>query len=419
MTESTASRESHHEVRQKALREELRELLDVVGPAQIVDLLLERAFQLHSTDVHLDPAEAGLRVRVRVDGMLHDVLSVPPELAPQMVSRLKLMAGMNITEKRLAQDGRIFQQFLGQPRDVRVGSGPTTLGERLVLRLMPDGARLRRLEELGLDADQTEQLRGFLRRPHGMILAAGPVGSGKSTTMYNCLELVNDPVKSVVSIEDPVERRVPGVNQIQIEPKIGFGFVEALRGVLRQDPNVVMIGEIRDPETAQIGVRAARTGMLVLSTLHANDAAAAFGVFRDFDVPMTLLADTLQLVLSQRLLRKVCPHCRTDVVADAAAREILGLGPGAEPEVRLTRGSGCDACFQTGYLGRTGVFEVLGVDDELRHGLCAGLPRDELLQMARAKGMRSLAATAARKVLDGVTTVEEMTRVLLVDPVSR
>jgi type II secretory ATPase GspE/PulE/Tfp pilus assembly ATPase PilB-like protein len=419
MTESAASRELRHEVRQKALREELRELLDVVGPAQIVDLLLERAFQLHTTDIHLDPAEAGLRVRLRVDGMLHDVLNVPPALSPQMVSRVKLMAGMNITEKRLPQDGHISGQFLGQQRDVRVGSGPTTQGERLVLRLMPDSTRLRRLEELGLAADQTEQLRGFLSRPYGMILAAGPVGSGKSTTVYNCLELVNDPVKSVVTIEDPVERRVPGANQMQIEPRIGFGFVEALRGVLRQDPNVVMIGEIRDPETAQIGVRAARTGTLVLSTLHANDAAAAVGVLRDFDVPMALLADTLQVVLSQRLLRKVCPHCKTDFVADAAAREILGLGSDAEGEVGLARSRGCDACFQTGYLGRTGVFELLGVDDELRHGLHAGLPRDELLKIARARGMRSLVAAASRKVLDGVTTIEEMTRVLLVDPVSR
>jgi len=251
-----------------------------------------------------------------------------------------------------------------------------------------------------------------------MILAAGPVGSGKSTTIYNCLELVNDEVKSLVTIEDPVERRIFGVNQIQIDPRIGFGVVEALRGVLRQDPNVVMIGEIRDPETAHIGVRAARTGMLVLSTLHANDAAAAFDVFRDFNVPAMLLAETLQLVLSQRLLRTVCRHCKTDVPADQAAREILGIDPHDATEVRLARGRGCDACFQTGYLGRTGVFELIAVDDDLKHGLYAGLPRGELVKIARAKGMRSLAAAAARKVLDGMTTVEEMTRVLLADPLS-
>src|SRR5258708_2557355 len=418
MSETVLARERQSEIRQKALREELHELLDVVGPAQLGDLLLERAYQLHTTDIHLDPQEAGLRVRVRVDGLLHDVLNVPPELAPQMVSRVKLMAGMNITEKRLAQDGHISQQFLDQQRDVRVGSGPTTFGERLVLRLMPDSPRVRRPEELGLDADQTEQLRAYLRLPYGMILAAGPVGSGKSTTMYNCLELVNDEVKSLVTIEDPVERRILGVNQIQIDPRIGFGFVEALRGVLRQDPNVVMIGEIRDPETAHIGVRAARTGMLVLSTLHANDAAAAFDVFRDFNVPAMLLAETLQLVLSQRLLRTVCRHCKVEIVADPAAREILGLDRHDATEVRLARGRASDSCFQTGYLGATGVCALIGVDDDLKHGLYDGLPRSALPEIARAKGMRSLAAAAARKVLDGITTVEEMTRVLLVDPVS-
>src|SRR5262245_38681617 len=379
MTETTAARVAQPEIRQKALREELQELLDVVEPAQIVDLLLERAFQLHTTDIHLDPGEAGLRVRVRVDGMLHDVLNVPPKLSPQMISRIKLMSGMNIAEKRFPQDGHISNKFLGEQRDVRVGSGPTTLGERLVLRLMPDSVRFRHLDELGLDPDQAGQLRTFLRLPHGMILAAGPVGCGKSTTLYNCLDLVNDPAKSLVSIEDPVERRVPGVNQIQIDAKIEFGFVEALRGVLRQDPNVVMIGEIRDPETAHIGVRAARTGMLVLSTLHANDAAAALDVFRDFGVPAGLLAETLQLVLSQRLLRKVCPHCKTEVAADAAAREMLGLDGDSRPDLRLARGNGCDACFQTGYLGRTGVFELIAVDDEVRHGLYDGLPRGELL----------------------------------------
>jgi len=417
MTETASVRDRQHEIRQQALREELRELLDVVGPAQIVDLLLERAFQLHTTDIHLDPAEAGLRVRVRVDGMLHDVLQVPAELSPQMISRVKIMAGMNITEKRLAQDGHISRQFLGEQRDVRVGSGPTTLGERLVLRLMPDASRFRRLEELGLDDDQTNQLKNLLKLPYGMILTAGPVGSGKSTTMYNCLEIVNDPVKSLVTIEDPVERRIYGVNQIQIDPRIGFGFVEALRGVLRQDPNVVMIGEIRDPETAHIGVRAARTGMLVLSTLHANDAAAAFDVFRDFDIPAMLLSETLLAVLSQRLLRRVCPHCKVPVVADAATRQMLGLDPHGGPEAVLSKGQGCDTCFQTGYLGRVGVFEIIAVDEDLKQGLCAMVPRTELAKRARAKGMRSLVSAATRKVLDGLTTVEEMTRVLLIDPV--
>lgn len=402
------------EVRQKALREELRELLTVVGPAQVVDLLLERAFQLRATDIHLDPDESGLRVRLRVDGMLHDVLQVPPELAPPMISRVKLMAGMNITEKRLAQDGHITYEFVDQQRDVRVGSGPTIVGERLVLRLMPDSRAFRQLEELGMEPEQIAQLKRRIGLPYGMILAAGPVGCGKSTTMYGSLEVLSSPVKSLVTIEDPVERRIPGVNQIQIEPKIGFGFVEALRGVLRQDPNVMMIGEIRDAETAHIGVRAARTGVLVLSTIHANDAAASFDVLRDFGIPPMFIADSLQAVVSQRLLRKVCPHCKTIVLADEATQAILGAGPNTQ----LVRGRGCDACFETGYLGRVGVFEIIGVDDELRHALLMNAPRGELLRIAKGKGMRTLQMTATKKVLEGETTVEEMNRVLLMDEVT-
>lgn len=414
---SVASPSRAVQVRQRALQQELRELLDVVGPAQLVELLLERSFQLHATDIHLDPNEAGLRVRLRVDGMLHDVLQVPPEQSLQMVSRVKLMAEMDIAEKRLAQDGHISRRFLDEQRDVRVGSGPTTFGERLVLRLMPDSGSFKRFDELGLDPEQIAILRRYVGLPYGMILSAGPVGSGKSTTIYSCLELLNDPTKSLVTIEDPVERRVPGVNQIQIEPRIGFGFVDALRGVLRQDPNVVMIGEIRDPETAHIGVRAARTGVLVLSTLHAQDAAASFDVFRDFGIPPMFIADSLQAVIAQRLLRKVCQHCRTSVVADEAARQVLGVedSPG---DVLLWRGNGCDACFQTGYLGRTGVYEIIGVDEELKHSLIAGAPRQELLAISRARGMQSLLASAARRVVDGTTSIEEMHRVLLSDPLT-
>ncbi|MGQ0636885.1 MAG: GspE/PulE family protein [Planctomycetaceae bacterium] len=415
MAEPTTAARPPREIPQKALQEELRELLGVVGPAPLVDLLLERAFQLRATDIHLDPMEGSLRVRLRVDGMLHDILQVPPEQMPQMISRVKLMANMNIAEKRLAQDGHISRQFLDQQRDVRVGSCPTSLGERLVLRLMPDSASLRRLDELGPEPDQLQLLKRYVTLPYGMILSVGPVGSGKSTTMYSCLELVNHPSKSLVTIEDPVERRIYGCNQIQIEPKIGFGFVEALRGVLRQDPNVVMIGEIRDPETAHIGVRAARTGVLVLSTLHANDGASSFDVFRDFGIPPMLVADSLLAVVAQRLLRKVCQHCKTAVTADEVTQQVLSAA-GVDGELQLAKGAGCDTCFQTGYQGRTGVFEIIAVDDDIKHALLVGAPRSEIVQMARGKGMRSLQSSAARKVALGITTIEEMNRVLLVDP---
>ncbi|MFN0053358.1 MAG: GspE/PulE family protein [Planctomycetales bacterium] len=416
MAEQTGMAPRPVQVRQQALQQELRELLDVVGPASIVEMLLERSFQLRATDIHLDPGEEALRVRLRVDGMLHDVLQVPPDQALQMVSRVKLMAGMDIAEKRLAQDGHISRRTLQQQRDVRVGSGPTIYGERLVLRLMPDSGAFQSFEELGLEQHQIDLLRRYIKLPYGMILSAGPVGCGKSTTMYSCLELLNHPTKSVSTIEDPVERRIPGVNQIQIEPRIEFGFVDALRGVLRQDPDVVMVGEMRDPETAQIGIRAARTGVLVLSTLHANDAASSFDVLRDFGIPAMFIAESLQAIVAQRLLRKVCQHCRTTVVADEATRHVLGIDASAQGDVLLARGAGCDVCFQTGYSGRTGVFEIVGVTDEFRHALIEGASRSELVEIARAQGMQSLHASASRKVLQGLTSLEEMNRVLLTEP---
>jgi type II secretory ATPase GspE/PulE/Tfp pilus assembly ATPase PilB-like protein len=403
------------DARQRALQEELRELIDVVGPAQIVDMILERAFQIRATDIHLDPNEDGLRVRLRVDGMLHDILQVPPSISLQMVSRAKLLAGMNIAEKRLSQDGHISQNVGGISRDIRVGSGPTIFGERLVLRLMPDRSSFTKLDELGLDPEQIKHLRHYITHPYGMVLSVGPVGSGKSTTMYSCLEMLNEPHKSVVTIEDPVERRIPGVNQIQVDSRIDFTFVQALRGVLRQDPNVMMIGEIRDPETAHIGIRAGQTGVLVLSTLHANDAASCIDVFRDFGVPSMFIADSVQAVISQRLLRKVCQSCKTAFNPDEPTCQVLGIDPQTAQGVELYRGKGCDACFNTGYSGRIGVFELLGLDEELKHEILTGAPRSDILKLAISKGMRTLQQTATRKVLDGMTTVEEMHRVMLAD----
>lgn len=410
--------DTHAETHRKALQEELRELMGVVGPVPLVDLLFERAFQLRATDIHLDPHETGVRVRIRVDGMLHDVLQIPSSQAPHMISRIKLMAGLNIAERRLPQDGHIPGAIPDQHRDIRVGSGPTTFGERLVLRLMPDRAALNRFDELGFEPDQVRQLEELLASPHGMLLSAGPVGSGKSTLMYTCIDSLNDISRSIVSIEDPVERRVVGVSQIQVEPKIGFGFVEALRAVLRQDPNVIMVGEIRDSETAQIAVRAGRTGVQVLSTIHAQDAAAALDMLRDFQVPAMFIADSVEGIISQRLLRKVCPNCVESYRPDPATWVTLGVDFQTVGDRELRRGKGCDACFQTGYLGRTGVFEIFQMDHELRTAVLACTPRQALMEKARRKGMRLLPQVAAQKVLDGVTTVEEMHRVLLAYPTS-
>lgn len=403
------------ESRQKALQEELRELVDLIGPAPLVDLLLERAFQLRATDIHLDPTKNGLRVRLRVDGMLHDVLHLPAEMMSQVISRVKLMSGMDITERRIAQDGHISSSVLKHQRDVRVGSGPSIYGERLVLRLMPDTSTFTHLEELGLEEAQIQRVRSALKKPYGMILSVGPVGSGKSSTMYSCLELLNDKGRSLVTIEDPVERRIEGVTQIQTDPRINFNFVEALRGILRQDPDVVMVGEIRDSETAHIAIRAGLTGVRVLSTLHANDTTSTVDVFRDFGVPPMFIADSVNCVLSQRLFRKICPNSYEDYVPDMAEAAMLGLQPEEQTDFQLRRGIPSEENFHTGYWGRTGVFEVLPIDTEVRYGILAGKSAKELREIAIERGMQTLEQSALSKVRQKITTLEEMHRVLIVD----
>lgn len=397
-------------VRQKALQEELNELVDVVGPAPLVDLLLERAFQLNATDIHFDPHPQGLRVRLRVDGLLHDVLELPANLTAQVISRLKVMGGMDIAERRATQDGHISKNVLTQQRDIRIGGAPTVNGERLVLRLMPDDTTYNKLEDLGFEESQLEQMRKLVEIPYGVMLSVGPVGSGKSTTMYSCLAIRNRPHESVVTIEDPVERQIDGINQMQVDTKTGFTFVKALRGVLRQDPDVMMVGEIRDPETAQIGVRAGLTGVTVLTTLHASDSLATIDVFREFGVSPMFIVDAVKCVIAQRLIRKICPNCRENFSPDESTREMLGLTEEQASVVSLARGRGCDSCFQTGYSGRTGVFEVLSVGPRLRNAILTQNAQDDLRELAISDGLMTLEMAARAKVLRGETTIEEMLR---------
>ena len=398
--------------RQKALKEELAQLVDVVGAAPLVDLLLERAFQLQATDIHFDPTEDGLRVRLRVDGLLHDILKLPAEMTSHVISRIKLMANMNITERRFAQDGHISNSALTAQRDVRVGSGPTILGERIVLRLMPDQSSFNRLEDLGLEEEQLALIKEHVQRPSGMVMSVGPVGSGKSTTMYACLNLLNHPYKSIATIEDPVERRIAGINQIQTDPKINFGFVESLRGVLRQDPNIMMIGEIRDPETAHIGCRAALTGIMVLSTMHANDSTSIIDVFREFDIPPMFIADSVNCIISQRLVRKVDADSRETYHPDPSICQMLGIDPSEAERTELARGIPADSNFYTGYAGRTGIFEVLVVSKAIRQAILEGKSAMEIRDLARSEGMMTLEEAMRRKVLRGITGIEEMHRVI-------
>lgn len=412
---STAPIEAGHgaETRQKALQEELRELVDVVGPAPLVDLLLERAFQLRATDIHLDPTKAGLRVRLRVDGVLHDILNLPLDVMMQVIQRVKLLSGMDITERRVSQDGQISSAVLKHQRDVRVGSGPTIYGERLVMRLMPDDQSFTKLDELGFEPSQLDLVRLALKKPYGMMLSVGPVGSGKSTTTYGCLELLNQPGRSVVTIEDPVERRIEGINQIQVDPKIGFNFADALRGILRQDPDVVMVGEIRDSDTAHIAARAGLTGVRVLSTMHANDTIATLDVFREFGLPPMFIADSVNCIISQRLLRKICTRSRESYHPDEATCRMLRLDPAAAGSTTLFRGIPSAVNFHTGYAGRTGIFEILTMSSDLRHAVLEGQSATQLRELAIRNGLQTLEQSAIGKVLAGVTSTEEMHRCLL------
>lgn len=401
------------EARQKALQEELKSLIDLVGVEPLVDLLLERAFQLGATDIHLDPRENGIVLRIRLDGFLHDILHVESAYSPQLVSRIKLISGMNITEKRLAQDGHITSAKTAHSRDIRVASGPTIHGERIVMRLMADHSQFSSLDELGLHDRQIDAVKQAIATPHGMILSVGPVGCGKSTTTYSCLSALNAPERSLVTIEDPVERRVEGVNQIQVDNKIKFGFVEALRGILRQDPDVIMVGEIRDAETAHIAVRAGLMGTRVLSTLHARDTGSTIDMFREFQIPRMFLADSITCIIAQRLIRKICEHHRETYHPDKTECHMLGIDPAHAGEVKLARGLPADSNFHTGYAGRTGVFEVMLMDHDLRELLMAGKSGRALYDLAREKGMATLEDSAKEKVLAGVTTIEEMLRILL------
>lgn len=394
-----------------ALAAELSELLSVVEPASVANMILQRAFAHKATDIHLDPTTLGTRIRFRVDGVLQDILPIPNDKAAILLSRIKVMAGMDISDKRLPQDGAISSEtHNGLPRDIRVGSSPTVNGERLVLRMMPDPDDLSDLSSLGLFDDQLEAVNNLKASPYGLMLVVGPVGSGKSTTVYSLLNEINSTEKSVVTIEDPVERRIPGANQIQVDPRTGLTFVTSLRGVLRQDPDVICIGEIRDAETAHIACRAATTGVLVLSTLHANNAASAVDVLRGYGVSSMTIADCLRGVISQRLIRCICQDNIQEYTPDGEERALLGLE--SENEIRIARGIANDANFSSGYSGRTAVVETMVISDSIRQAIGRNEPAYRLQELAESDGMTTMKTATRRHVLEKQTSVEEYMRIV-------
>jgi general secretion pathway protein E len=401
----------------------LRDLASEAPVIRLVNLLINRAVEQRASDIHIEPFENELKVRYRIDGVLHDIEQPPRRQQAAIVSRVKIMAKLNIAERRLPQDGRIKLRTMGKEIDMRVSTLPTLYGESVVLRILDRSSIVLDLEQLGFPLDTLGEFEKFIVRPYGMILVTGPTGSGKTTTLYGALEKINSPDKKIITIEDPVEYQVAGVNQIHVKPQIGLTFANGLRSIVRQDPDVIMVGEIRDPETAAIAVQAALTGHLVFSTLHTNDAAGAVSRLLEMGVEDYLLASSLLGVLAQRLVRNVCVRCRQPV---PEAEALLGAGDVTTSTVQrftnvaarnrnggasVYRAAGCEECSGTGYRGRSGIYELLPMNETLRELILKHASADAIKTAATAKGMRTLRDDGWLKVREGTTTVAEVLRV--------
>ncbi len=392
--------------------EEVERLLDSAREAPVVRLvnqLLTDALHLQASDIHIEPFPDRLRVRYRIHGRLREIASPPVRYAAAIVSRIKILARLDIAERRLPQDGRARLELDGRQVDLRVATAPTVHGESLVIRLLATDRRGVGLDELGLAPDVEARLRDILRSPHGLLLVTGPTGSGKTTTLYAALRCLDRETLKIVSVEDPVEYQIEGVTQIHVRPEIGLDFARVLRSVVRHDPDVLMVGETRDPETAEIAVHAALTGHLVLSTLHTNSAAGAVARLLDMGVEPYLLASVLRAVIGQRLVGVLCPHCREPRAPEPGELELIGRGGGPRPI--LYRAPGCGRCGGLGIVGRIGIFELLEVDDRMRALIRERAPTQAIQSAAEAAGMRTMWQDGVAKALSGTTTLEEVGRV--------
>jgi len=390
----------------------LRDMASEVPVIRLVNQMLVRALESRASDVHIEPFENQLKVRYRIDGILHEVESPPRQLKGAVISRLKILAQLNIAERRLPQDGRIKTRLGGKDIDLRISTVPTLYGESVVIRLLERGQIFTQLETLGFPPVQLSRFNELILKPHGMILVTGPTGSGKTTTLYGALQKINDPGKKIITIEDPVEYQLGGVNQIHVKPQIGLTFATGLRSIVRQDPDVIMVGEIRDAETAEIAVQAALTGHLVFSTLHTNDAAGAISRLLEMGVQDYLLSSSLLGVLAQRLVRRLCPGCRKEVPftgLEGVAFDMATANGEALPSI--WEASGCEACSGTGYLGRVGVFELLLVTADICKLINQKADANAIRNLAVLQGMRLLREDAWDKVRQGITTLAEVVRV--------
>jgi general secretion pathway protein E len=387
----------------------LRDMAFEAPVVRLVNLLVENAITAEASDIHIEPFEDTLRIRYRIDGILYDQEAPPRRLQAAVTSRIKIMAEMNIAERRLPQDGRIRVNLHGMRVDIRVSTMPTVHGESIVMRLLQRSSVFLPLDRLGFPADTLKRFESLIKRPHGIILVTGPTGSGKTTTLYGALDKINSPDRKIITIEDPVEYQLKGVNQIPVKPKIGLTFATGLRHIVRQDPDVILVGEVRDLETAEIAIQASLTGHLVFSTLHTNDAPAAITRLQDMGVEPYLVASVLEAVLAQRLVRRICPACRVQDTPSAADLDALGVT--APPGTRLFRGKGCEECRGTGYRGRMGIYELFPITEDARSLMLRRAASRDIRQYAISAGMVTLRMDGWRRACEGLTTVEEILRV--------
>ncbi len=399
------------QVKDLTQREDLLSVADRAPVIKLVNLILFEAVQQQASDIHVQPYEDRLVVRLRIDGVLFDVFDLPKPVQEEVVSRIKVMARMNIAEKRLPQDGRTSVRVGDRDIDLRLSTVPSSHGERVVIRLLDKSVRLYTLGDLGMDERALSRFSQLIGVEHGLILVTGPTGSGKSTTLYAALGQIDSKQRNVITLEDPIEYQLPGISQIQISEKKGMTFASGLRSVLRQDPDIVMIGEIRDRETAVMAIQAALTGHLVFSTLHTNDAASAVTRLMDLGIEPYLIGSSLVGVLAQRLVRRVCSACAAPFTPDAHELAMLRYAPTAQERARFRKGRGCEACRKTGYHGRAGCFELLTVDDAIRALVQERATASQINAAARDAGMRSLGEDGLAKVALGQTTLEEVLRV--------
>jgi type IV pilus assembly protein PilB len=380
---------------------------------QLVNMLIVQGVKDRASDIHVEPNEKSLLIRFRVDGMLHDIRTLPNTIKSAVTSRIKILAKMDIAERRLPQDGRFQVKFGTREVDLRVSTIPTVLGEKVVLRLLDKSKGLIKLEQLGFITEQLEEFKSIISKSYGIILLTGPTGSGKTTTLYAALNQVNSKDKNIITVEDPVEYKLARINQIQIKPKINLTFANTLRSILRQDPDVIMVGEIRDTETAQIAVQAALTGHLVFSTLHTNDAASALTRLIDMDIETFLISSSVIGVIAQRLVRVICEKCKEDYIPGKGVLSKLNVKDNSSDDgkVKLYKGIGCSFCKNTGYYGRTSIYELIVLDEEIRELIISKASSNVIKDTAIKKGMKTLKDSGLKKAKQGITTIEEVLRV--------